>query len=409
MDKKKQVVIAGTGPGSGELMTLQVRQAVESADVLIGAARMTAAFSDTGRMIINEYRAPEIAEAVRNTDAESFAVLVSGDPGLFSAAPAVYRALQEYRPRILPGISSVIYLCSALGLSWEEAVMISGHGRKVNIASEVRRSRLTCVLTDRNTGSLLRTLTEYGLGHVKVYIGQDLTYPDEKIYSGTAEELSASEYDPPAVLLVINENAGPLTYSGLADESFIRSRVPMTKRPVRAVTMSMLAPEKDSIVYDIGAGTGSVSVEAAHAAWRGTVYAVEHEPEAIGLIRQNARLHSADNIEIIEGRAPQVLKGLPAPDRVFIGGSGGSLGEILDALAEISAAESKSLRLVMNAVSMETIAEAVVMLGEKGFTDVEYTQISAAVSRLAGRHHLMKADNPVFIIKAELRTEADQA
>ena len=350
---KKNIVIAGIGLGNPETATLQVINAINAAEVIIGAARMIEPFAAEGKKLVSEYRADKIAEIIDAEDAESFAVLVSGDPGLYSGAQAIAEALAKYEPRVLPGVSSLSYMCSAVGQAWNDAEVISAHGRSINIASEVRRNKKTFVLTDGNISKLLRTLREYGFGCLTVYIGQRLSYPEETIISGTVDDLADGIYDKLAVMLVINEKADERILAGIADEKFERGNVPMTKREVRAVTMSALKIQPDSIVYDIGAGTGSVSIEAAMAAYRGTVYGIEVNPEAIDLLQKNAHAMAVDNIISVTGSAPEALEELPAPDFVFVGGSNGRLEGIIDALVEKNKEARRDFRLVINAVSME--------------------------------------------------------
>lgn len=400
---RKNVVIAGIGLGNPETATLQVLNAVKAAEVIIGASRMIEPFAGAGKKMIPEHRAENIADIIEKEDAENFAVLVSGDPGLYSSAPVIAEALAEYEPRVLPGISSLSYMCSAVGRAWNDAEVISSYGVKVNIASEVRRNKKTFVLTDGNISGLLHTLCEYGFGNLPVYIGERLSYSDEKIIEGTPKTLAKGSYDDLAVMLVVNENADPRILAGIADEKFEAGNVDITRREVRAVTMSALKIQPQSIVYDIGAGTGSVSIEAAMAAYRGTVYGIEVDPNAVELLEKNAHAMAVDNIISVEGSAPDALSGLPAPDFVFVGGANDRLEEIIDALTEKNKAARRDFRLVINAVSMESIAKSVTMLSMKKALKIEYTQIAASRNRGTADLDAVQEQEPVFIIKAEFR------
>ncbi len=405
----KEVIIAGIGPGNPETATLQTMAAVGRAQVLIGAERMLAPFAGEDKKLINEYRKDRIAEIIRNESAERFAVLVSGDPGLYSGAGAIAEALHEFSPKVFPGVSSVSYFCSRIGKSWEDAEVISAHGRRVNIVSEVRRNKKTFVLTGGNISDLLARLTEFNLGDLNVYVGEKLSYPDERITSGTAESLSGMDFDPLSVMLVINDGACARIPAGIADEAFERGGVPMTRREIRAMSMSALQVTPESVVYDIGAGTGSVSIEAAFAAYRGIVYAIDYNDRALELIEKNSRLMKADNIVPVRGRAPEAFEELPTPDIVFIGGSDGRLTEIVDSLIEKNTEAGKDFRMVINAVSLETIASSVTMLSGRNALKIEYTQISSARTRCAGEHNLLRAQNPVFIIKADFALAGKKA
>ena len=171
----------------------------------------------------------------------------------------------------------------------------------------------------------------------------------------------------------------------------------MTKSEVRAVTMSRLHLKENAVCYDIGAGTGSVSIEMAAQAWRGNVYAVESSPRALELLYANKEKFMADNLEVIEGTAPAVLTKLPAPDAVFIGGSRGEKSGILEAVLR----KNNRVRIVMNIISLESLSEALALVKEYGLENLEITQVSAARGREIAGQHLMDGQNPVFVLSAD--------
>ena len=168
----------------------------------------------------------------------------------------------------------------------------------------------------------------------------------------------------------------------------------MTKEEVRSVSLSRLALREDDLVWDVGAGTGSVAVEAALQAPWGRVFAVEQKPEACALIRQNRDAFSAWNLEVVEGEAPDALRDLPAPDCVFIGGSSGTLGEML----QLALQKKPAVRVVINAITLETLAEGMKWMTALPMEEVQVVQLSAARSRQAGNYHLMMGQNPVAIL-----------
>ena len=182
----------------------------------------------------------------------------------------------------------------------------------------------------------------------------------------------------------------------MKDEAFIRGRVPMTKSEVRAVSISKLELEDDSIVYDIGAGTGSVAVEMALAMRHGHVYAIEQKEEGCELTAKNKEHFGVWNLTVVRGKAPDILEGLPAADRVFIGGSGGELTGILDWVRK----NNPFVRIVINAISLETLSVAIQYLREKGIR-AEIVSIQAARAKRLGDYHLMEGQNPVYIIAIE--------
>ena len=168
----------------------------------------------------------------------------------------------------------------------------------------------------------------------------------------------------------------------------------MTKQEVRAVTLSKLALTKRAVCWDVGAGTGSVSLEMAACCEDGRVYAVEHKANACALIEKNKLHLGITNVEVVEGEAPEALEALEAPTHVFIGGSSGNLKTILECVLR----KNPAARIVMNTVTAESFAEAVSCLKELPLQDEDITEMSVARGRKLGRYHLMTAQNPVYVI-----------
>ena len=182
----------------------------------------------------------------------------------------------------------------------------------------------------------------------------------------------------------------------MRDEWFIRGEIPMTKSEVRAVSISKLELCRDNIVYDIGAGTGSVSVEAALKVPEGHVYAFEQKEEGCALIQANAIKAGLTNLTVVPGKAPESLAGYPAPDRVFLGGSSGNMEEILDLVTELNPA----VQLVINVIALESLSQAMAWFQKKGWEpEVVCMQVSRAAKR--GPYHMMQAQNPIYILAAQ--------
>lgn len=190
----------------------------------------------------------------------------------------------------------------------------------------------------------------------------------------------------------------PYKTGGIPDDMFIRGKVPMTKAEVRVVTLAKTRIKEDSVIWDIGAGTGSISIEAAISAGCGKVYAVEKNEEALLLIRKNLEAFDLLHVSICPGEAPAVLEGLPQPDRVIVGGSGGNIREII-----VKSFDSLSSggRLVVNAATLETLAETTKTLKRLQAADLEITQVNISKTETIGRVHMLKANNPIFVISAE--------
>ena len=188
----------------------------------------------------------------------------------------------------------------------------------------------------------------------------------------------------------------PYASSGIPDELFIRGDVPMTKQEVRAVALAKLRLTATDTVWDVGAGTGSVSIEAALVARAGSVWAVERNATGVRLIRENADAFGCGNVHAVPGVAPEALAKLPVPDAVFVGGSAGELPSIVEAALE----KNSQVRLCVPCVTVETLTEACALLSGSRFKGFEACQVSAARAEAVGSHHLMKAQNPVFLVSA---------
>lgn len=400
----KQVYIIGMGPGSRKYLTHKADEAIENSDVIIGSKRLLEDYKKTGKKLFSAVTAKDIYDIISSENAAVYAVLMSGDTGFYSGTKKLIDKLKVsqdssdakiYDINILPGISSVIYLASKIGQPWEMAAMVSLHGRKHNYIPVVLMNEWTYFLTQGNVSQICKRLCESGLGEADVWIGENLSYDNEKILSGCASEYLAYEAAGLTVMAVNNHYPHAAAMTGLPDECFVRSDVPMTKREVRASVVSRLSPAKDAIVYDIGAGTGSVSIELAMHALYGTVYAVERTKEGCELIAQNARKFGLDNIDIINGNAAEVIEKLPAPDAVFIGGSGGELEKVIDIVLK----KNPDVHIVITAVTLETLNAAVSLMEDKKMDVMDIVQIAVTQLKKRGRYHMMSANNPVFIIE----------
>ena len=370
-----QVTVAGIGPGGEEGFTREAWEACRSAGLLIGAERMLKAAAVPGQKTYAAYGPGEILSCIHaHPEEEQVTVALSGDIGFYSGARKLEEALGEdprIQVRLVPGVASAVVFAARMGIPWEDVAFASIHGRKCSPISLIRENQKTMILAGSREGvkELGSLLVEFGLGGIRAVVGTRLSYPEEKGGKG------------PAV-------------PGRPDGTFLRGEVPMTKEEVRSVSLAKLRPGRGWVIYDIGAGTGSVAVEAALAAWQGQVYAIERKREALDLIRENARRFGTDNVTVVPGEAPEALDGLPAPDGVFIGGSGGKLPEILEAVF----AKNPKARVVLNAVTLETVAEAVACMKKWNLQEEEVVQLNVSRARRAGAYHLMEGQNPIYII-----------
>ena len=388
-------------------MTLEAEQAIEEADLLIGAGRMLESSVHKDKPSYNAYDPQKIVDYMElHPEYVRVAVLLSGDIGFYSGAKRLYDALdgKGYEIRTVCGISSVVYFCSRLRTSWEDVCLKSAHGRNANLPGAVRTHRKTFTLLSRgdSVGRLCRELEEYGLSHVRIHVGERLGYPEEKISSGTPADLADGTYDGLCVALIENPEATDASRSCISDEEFLRGKAPMTKSEVRCLSAAKLHLPSDAVVYDVGAGTGSVTVEMALQAPDGMVYAIERNAEACGLIEQNKRKFCTPNIRVVKGLAPEAMEDLPAPTHAFIGGSAGNLKEILECLL----GKNPRIRLVINTVTLETVGEVMQCLKELPLIEEEILSVNTARSRKLGAYHLMTGQNPIYIITCRGGEEA---
>ena len=416
------ITLLGIGMGSREMLTVQGKNSLDQADLLIGARRMVDSVRRPDQDVFIEYRSQEIKDYIdSHPEYDNIVIVLSGDVGFYSGAKKLLDVLQQnklsqnsfgsetagqsssvqntVKPEIQVqcGISSVVYFMSKIGLSWDDAKIVSAHGRRCNLISYIHNEKKVFAILGTSDGVavLASKLVDYGMSDVLLYVGENLSYDNEKIFVKTAGELTEYTGNPLSVICAVNESAGKrLETHGIKDEEFIRGKAPMTKEEVRTVSLSKLRLTEDSVCYDVGAGTGSLSIEMALRAHQGKVWAIEKKEDAVELIRQNKVKFAADNLEIIEGLAPEALKDLPVPTHAFIGGSSGNLKEIVQILIE----KNPQVRIVINCITLETVSEALETAKEFGFEENEIVQLSAARSKAIGRYHMMMGENPIYII-----------
>ncbi len=392
---KRKIYIIGIGPGGHGLLTTDAKNAIAECDAVIGAKSVIDA-AGAGKPSFAEFVPSKVLAVLENNPSiRKAAILMRGDTGLFSGTRNMLDALKDGDVTVIPGISSVSAFAAKTGINWDGAALITMHGRDTNLIHSVNTEKKTVVLSggENTPQAICKRLIAYGFGDLKVTIGEKLSYPDERIICGTANELAGGEYDSLSVIYIENPEAEKRVRVGICDDEFIRGDVPMTKSEVRAVSLAKLELRSDSVIWDVGAGTGSVSVECALAVPDGRVFAIEKEADAAELIKRNMIKFRTENITVTEGRAPQALENLPAPTHVFIGGSSGNIREIIALILKKNA----SARIVANAVTLESQGEIASCAGVFGFDYYECVSVSIARSQKMGRYNMMKAQNPVSV------------
>ena len=388
-----KICLVGCGCGR-ETLCADAAEAIRSSDALIGAPRLLDLFPETETKI-PALSAKEIAEALSSLRCHEACALFSGDSGFYSGARLLLPLLPEKSEwRILPGISSLQLLAARLGEPWQNWRLCSAHGVDCDPVWEVCHGQKVFFLTGGKLGpaELCGMLTEAGLGRLSVAVGEELGSPEERITRGSAGELSKTAFSPLSCMLAEAAPRRQPRTPGLPDSEFERTeKVPMTKQEVRAAALAKLGAGAEDICWDIGTGTGSVAVELALQAR--AVWAVEQNREALRIAERNREKHGAWNLHLKEGRAPEALEGLPKPDAVFVGGSGGRLEEILRTIYYVN----QKARICVSAIALETLQCAIECLRKLGY-ETEICQITVARSKAAGDLTLMLAQNPVYLI-----------
>ena len=393
------ITIAGAGTGSDSHLTPEVKDAINDSDVIFASSRFQNLIPShkTFHALTNFSQAFDLIASIRDS---KVLILVSGDPGIYSLLPLVKKRFPHEKINVLPGISSLQIICAHACEKWNDAKILSGHGRELSsgkFLNAVERNRVTILFCDKVISPkwACEKLAEL-VGNIEVVIGENLGSSDERILTGKPEEFIAREFSELSIMLIKNHNV--YKPHNLRDKDFHRlDKIVMTNENVRAVILSKLGLDNEAIFWDIGAGTGSVSIEAANFYPDCEIHAIEHKPEAAKLISLNAAKFHVHNINIYNDRAMNLLETLPKPSHVFIGGSDGELTCILEYLAELE----NNIRVVVACVTLENFNAAYEFM--KDMKDFEVVQISVTSSKsLKPELTLMSANNPVMILSCEM-------
>ncbi len=436
------VTVVGVGPGSREYLLPVAERAVLQSDVLVGGARALKLFAHLGKQCYQIDRhldaVLDFIEAAREN--QRVAVLLSGDPGYFSLLPRLRARLGEKNLVVIPGISSLQLACARLGMNWEDFFHVSLHGRGLDQLERVGDYPKVAVLTEKRfpPSAVCRFFLEKGNEFQQVWILTDLGLPGEQVTSTTLEGGARVEGRPNSIVILVKDcekqggsgrerlsdqsdcwRGGSSQKSlqlgkkeqqklerpedhdfvtpGLPDDLFLRGNVAMSKEEARALALCKARLRKGIIVYEIGAGSGSWTVEVARLIKPGQVYAFEKDPEALALTRANLKHFQLTNVVLVEGEAPEACGGFPPADCVLIGGSGGRLEEILKAAKEWLRPGG---RLVITAVTPETFSTAWRLLQDEAWEERDAVLLQLARVQHKGRVHCWQGENPVFILSA---------
>ncbi len=405
----------------------KAREILLAADSILASTRLYEVFKAyeefrpvKGKVLVIN-KIDELMQYIRsNFERQAIVLLASGDPLFFGIGRKIIDEFGPESVELHPDLSSVQIAFSKIKETWDNAFLMSLHGgpdpekrRRLpyevkDIPSLLETYPKIAILTDKeNNPSVIANALLTGAPrpyNLSMHVCERLGYPDEKVTFGTPEEIAEMTFGEPNVVILAKSGSAKAERMairaepiyGLAEDEIAHSRGLITKDEVRAVSIHKLRLPQKGVLWDIGAGSGSVSVEAARLFPGLRVYAIERDLEQLENIKENKTRFSATNIAITSGEATKVLNDLPSPDRVFIGGSGGQLSGIMRLVRE----KMRSGIVVINAVTLDTLNEAILLLENNGF-EPEVSQVVVSRSKMLAGQRQMTGLNPVFVIRGE--------
>lgn len=400
---EQTVKIIGIGDnGKPSLPPLYQAWIMES-ELLIGGERHLDFFPEfSGEKLVLKGGLKSLVDRLQN-ESKRTVILASGDPMFYGIGGYLS---QKCRVEIFPHVSSIQLAFAKMGESWQDAYLTSVHGRSMKgLAQRIDGKDKIALLTDQENSpnQIAKYLLSFGMTEYKGFIGENLGNPNERTGWYSLEEMMDQPFSDLNVVILKKQGEQPDWTLGIPDHEF-HQRKPdkglITKREVRVLSLAQLQLRTDSVVWDIGTCTGSVAIEAARIAREGAVYAIEKNEADLENCRTNMAKFRAD-ITAIQGKAPQGLEEFPDPNAIFIGGTGGEMRELLHICCSRLLPKG---RIVLNAVTIESLSEALQAFSNEGFR-TEITQIQVSRSKPILNMNRLEALNPVYIITAERKKE----
>jgi precorrin-6Y C5,15-methyltransferase (decarboxylating) len=399
------VTLVGIGDDGCVGLTSRALGAVARAQVLVGGRRHLAFFAEHpgDKLALGTDVAAVLDRVTELAEDRNVCVLASGDPLFFGIGRRVIERIGADHVEVIPQPSSIQLAFARAGLAWDDAAVISLHGRPIEgCVARLRRHAKVAVLTDeeRSPARIAARMLAYGETAWRAWVCEALGGPGERVRRFTLGDLAAATDIAPLNVLVLERSdpawRPPPAVAFLPEDAFAR-RMPkkglITKREVRLISLAQLAIRADSVVWDVGAGSGSVAIDAARLAPEGRCYAIEVDPEGVAICEDNARAHGADNVHVIAGRAPEALATLPTPDAVFVGGSKGSMTEIVEVVLDRLRPGG---RLVVNAITLENAGETYQAIRARGLVP-EVILLQVARSEPLAHYQRYEALSPIQI------------
>ncbi len=400
----RPIEVIGLGMDPAELSAQALRM-VEEAQVLAGGSRLLERFpKHPGQRILLQSPLAKGLEAVAAARAQGLtvAVLADGDPLFYGIGKRLLESLGPEALRFHPGVSAIAAAAARLGRSLQDTPVVSLHGRVgvgPLLAALVRRGE-AAVYTDlaNSPDRIARVLLEQGLDDARMWVLEDLGSPSEQVGQFTPAQAARQTFSALNLVVISIETAArPVPMLGRPDDFYRKREGLITKWPVRACSLASLRLKPSDTLWDVGAGCGSVGIEACALLPFGQVYAVERNHDRAEAIRENLRRAGAWQVRLVRGEAPEVLAGLPYPDAIFVGGG---LGQGLAMLPTLCQALKPGGRLVANVVLLSGMQRLLDALGQMDWHH-QISQVQASDSTPLGQDLRLQAHNPVFIIAAD--------
>lgn len=403
-----KVHIVGIGDDGVEGMTAQARRLVEEADVLVGPDSCAVVVPAVVRSRLRTVASlEELVERIEAAAGQRTVVLASGDPLFYGTARYVCGRLGKDRFEVVPHVSSMQLAFARVKESWEEAFLANLSGQSIErVIDRIRTSETAGLFTSEQwpPAAVARALLDHGIDTFQAYVCENLGSPDERVTQGGLAEIAKESFGPLNVMILVRKAKAPEAPGqagsrlfGNVDECFLQTRPKrglLTPAEVRSLALAELGLKPTSVVWDVGAGSGSVGLEAGRLAREGRVYAIEMDSDDHALILENARRFGVGNLEAVLGRAPEAWAELPAPDAIYVGGSGRDVAMLVEgAWSRLRVGG----RLVTACNSIENLAAVHALLRVRS-ADAAYWMVNVARGYEQMDRIRFEAINPVFLI-----------
>lgn len=405
----KAVTVIGIGDDGCLGLCSRAVNAISKAQILAGGERHLSFFPQFAgkKIVFKNDISKAISEIEELSNENTICVLASGDPLFYGIGSLILKKINSDFVEFIPSSTSIQLAFSRIKSKWDDATVISLHGKPIQgLISKLQRAKKVAILTDKKNSpyEIAKYLGQYQETDWRAFVCENLGSKYERIikYESILELKEEICYSDLNILILERKNTfwQPDAVIPYAKECEFVKRVPkkglITKREVRVISLASLNLRSTSVVWDIGAGSGAIAIEASKLAWEGKVYAVEVDPEGVEICRENIISHRADHVNVVAGRAPEVLDNLENPDAVFVGGSKGSLIEII---RYCYGRLNSNGRIVVNAITLDNVTEAYQAYRALGILP-DVTLLNIARGQELARYLRYEALNPIHIFAA---------